>query len=392
MKFRYLPLTLVLALLAVACVYDYEPTVMESASMLVVNGDILIGEETTVRLTYASKIGAKPMGNQLADLVYVEASDGVTYAGVPAKDKSYHIDTRMASPSAEYRLVIEQRGKVYESDWAPVLESPAIDSISFSIDEGGKTMTIDVSTHADAGAAAGNRYFRWLGRQVWEYHSATRLIENMIPAGATYKGVVVPRDTTVYWKYGDIDNYFCWTSAEVPDLMLGKTEDLKENRLVRHALYQLDNQGTRSQYLYSIELVQEAITGEAWRYYEAVRRNSTDVGGLFSAQPSEVRGNIHNRDDAGEWVLGYVSVTRPAVLRRFIDMRKLMFHRYSDWDRVIEYVVTPEFFLRYYQNGYRLSHMDFDPVKYYWMPRGCYDCTAHGGNKNKPEWWPNDDL
>lgn len=394
MKGKVLLAVLLLCLCGHSCIYDYTPQVQEGREMLVVNGDILIGEETYVRLTHATTIGEASLGNQLADAVYVESSDGVTYAGIPSKDNTYHIDTRKASISAEYRLVIEQGSKIYASDWAPVLEAPVIDSISYSIAKDGLTMTVDVSTHADTGASAGNRHYRWLAREVWEYHAATRLNEIFVPAGGDYKGVIVPYDIWYQVDFYDWGNYYCWSSGEVTDLMVGKTDDLSENRLVRHALYKLNYHSTRTQYLYSVQLVQEAITEEAWRYYEAVRRNSTDVGGLFSAQPSEMRGNIHNCDDAGEWVLGYVSVTRPSVMRRFIEMHRLMFHKLSEWDTPIEYLMTnKKLFLQHYQQGYRVTRVQPNPPYedlWYWTPRRCYDCRSIGGNKNKPEWWPND--
>ena len=383
MKRLSLGLTLVAVLLVGACVYDFVPPVPEGEELLVVNGDILIGEETTVLLTYTSRVGDALAGNQVAEAVYVESSDGNKYAGTPV-NAVYTIDTREADPKAEYRLVIEMRGRRYASTWSPVLPAAAIDSISYSVDRDKRTVTVDVSAHGDSE----HRYYRWIARQVWEYHAASRVVSYFYPAGETYEGKVMVRDTFVSRKYDEVDNYYCWKYADVSSLMLFNTSDLEENRLVRHGLFTMGQYDSRTQFLYSVQIIQEAVTEAAWRYYESVRRNSTDVGGLFSPQPSEVRGNVYNLDDPGERVLGYINVTRPAVQRRFIGMEGLGIHRVSDWDRPSAVSVGKEWRIHYWRQGYQYSHTEVDVE--FWMPKQCYDCRVHGGNKNKPDWWPND--
>ena len=299
---------LVAVLLVGACVYDYTPPVPEGGGMVVINGDILIGYTTDVRIGRTVALGASFPGNLEADAVYVEDSQGGVIHGVLNEGNRYEIDTRSADPSLEYRLVVELDGSVYESAWQPVLLTSPIDSITHVISEDRTQMGVYISTHSDEGSS----YYRWIARQVWEYHAAVNALYFYVPSGGVLDGQTMETDTIVSYE-GRVNQYFCWNSAEVSDQLLASTVSMGENKLIDHLLYSMECHEQRTQSLYSVELIQEGLTPEAYRYYEAVRNNSTNVGGLFSPQPSEMRGNIHCRTDAGERVLGYISVTRPAV-------------------------------------------------------------------------------
>lgn len=372
--------------LAGSCIFDYIPATEkgEKDVVLVVRGDILIGEETTVSITYMSGIGAASTGCQLVDAVYVESSEGTQYRGEADNSHIYHIDTRPAVENAEYRLVIETAGKVYESDWQPVLQAAAIDSISFSISDDASTMTIEVSSSGSP--ESDHRYYRWIARQTWKYHAASRPVHYYVPPGeVTLDGMVSPSGGIYSYPLDVEDLYFCWKSAEVSDLLLGSTSHYSENRFIRHALYTMDCHDMRTQYLYSVQLIQEAIPEDAWRYYEAVRRNSSDVGGLFSPQPTEVHGNLHNRTNPGEWVIGYVCVTRPAVHRHFIDMRNLGFHKINrSWETFEDFKVDSQYWEDYWRAGYLVSRVE---EVVFWASKRCLDCRAQGGTKDRPDWW-----
>ena len=152
----------------------------------------------------------------------------------------------------------------------------------------------------------------------------------------------------------------------------------------------------RTQSLYSVELIQEALSPEAYRFYEAVRNNSTNVGGLFSPQPSELRGNIRCRTDAGERVLGFISVTQPAVQRHYIDFNYFIFHRTSKWESLLgEQSVQRNNWKRAYFEGYLvtvpvLGDASISYNQFRWAYRKCVDCRLLGGTKTRPDWWPND--
>ena len=386
---------LILALAAFcagSCIYDFNPDLKGEGGYLVVEGDIMIGDYTnvTVRMSSPLQSGDGPSPVVSVRRAYVEGSDGTVYGNGGA----WGIDTRHADPNQEYRLVLEIESRKYVSAWAPVMQTAAIDSVAWTVSDDSETMTVDVSASGE-----GSRYYRWTAVQTWEYHAAFQASHFFVPAYTTLKDEVVPRDTVAMYENGE-NTYWCWNSEAVPDLMMASTAENSENRIVRHPLYEMNRYEQRCMYLYSLLLTQEGISEEAWRYYEAMRKNSTDVGGLFSPEPSEMRGNIYNAEDPSELVLGYVSVTAPQKARVFIDMTtfgRMPRDAFADEPLYVEKTS----WRKYYREGWRVYalHTDESPgsgreseedYEFDWLPARCVDCRMQNGNKTKPDFWPND--
>ncbi|MBR0299138.1 MAG: DUF4249 family protein [Bacteroidales bacterium] len=370
-----------------SCVYSFSPVVSGGAHYIVINGDILIGKESQISVSRANEIGQELIGKIRADAVYVEGSDNSRYDGRIQNDNSYLVDLSSANPEGEYRLVVEMGNSIYESEWSPVLHAPEIDSVSYTINDGRDVMTIDISAHSDTD----NRYYRWLANQVWEYHAQDYALAYYDPAV----------DSILFYENGQNDEYFCWDSAFVPDLMIASTEQMSENRFVRHALFSMNNREQRVSYIYSVEIYQESISERAYRFFSSVRSNSSRVGGLFSPQPTEVRGNIVNRNDGSELVLGFISVTKPETKRIIIECATLGFSSHGGRDPYN--AETNPFSLpvgtdwnSYYHRGYQVLDPILDDnsnliIGWRWIRTSCVRCTLHGGTKEKPDWWPIDD-
>ena len=391
-KIRLLTL-MIAALLTGACVYDFNANVAGSDNILVIEGDILIGDYTNVRVSTSSALTGTMSTETLWDVTTtVEASDGTSYTGHTT------VDTRSADPSLEYRLVVKTSRGTYVSEWAPVLVSGPIDSLSYVISDDRTTMTIEVTAHGDDT----NRYYRWIADQTWEYHTPYMASHYYVPRWTIIDGVEIPRDSVMKYKDGE-NHYYCWNSSQVDNVMIASSADLSENRIVRHPLFSMDRYEQRISYIYSVLLTQEAISETAWRYWDMLVKNSSDVGGLFSPEPYEMRGNIINEANPDEMVLGYVSVTAPSKLRYFIDAETTGFPRvhHEDYDYEPVYV-SREMWREYYRKGYdvymlhsdegagtgRESELDYE---FDWLPNRCVYCELWGGgHKNKPSYWPND--
>jgi hypothetical protein len=186
--------------------------------------------------------------------------------------------------------------------------------------------------------------------------------------------------------------------------MTATTESLSEDRLVDHELYTLNYHDRKISYVYSVEVNQTRITEEAYRYWQMMERNSTNVGGLFSPEPSELRGNIVNVDDEAEMVLGYVSVVNPVKYRLFIDDREIRFYKELNPRLVPEYLVPgkPNWSITYREGWLPVSEYEPDNPEvttrpgyvqlYNWLPANCVDCRFQGGTKQKPAYWPTPEI
>jgi len=74
---------------------------------------------------------------------------------------------------------------------------------------------------------------------------------------------------------------------------------------------------------YSILVKQHALTAAAFNFYSIIKKNTEQIGSIFDAQPSELKGNIHSVNDPAEPVIGYISVGSVSTRRIFIDKRVL---------------------------------------------------------------------
>lgn len=396
MKKRLTFLLAIAALLVGACIYDFDAGLMGEEGTLVVEGDILIGEYTNVRLSRSMGLTSPDGMIIVSGVCYVEASDGTRYG-----NGSTRIDTRNADPSLKYRLVVETGGRNYTSEWESVIQAPAIDSLSYSINSDGSLMTIEVTTLP---GGEDNRYYRWVAEQTWEYHAPFQASHYFVQSGSTLDGERVTRDTVVMFKNG-ANSYYCWNNSVVHDVMVATTDQLAENRLVRHPLYEIDCYDQRLSYLYSVLLRQEAVSETAYRYWTMLQKNTTDVGGLFSPEPYEMRGNITCIENPSEMVLGYISVTAPTSTRYFLKSSDIRFHktRRSDYEYEPVYVQRSEW-RTYYRRNYDVYMIHTDEgagtgretesdYEFDWLPNRCIKCWLSGtGTKDRPAWWPNDHL
>jgi hypothetical protein len=70
---------------------------------------------------------------------------------------------------------------------------------------------------------------------------------------------------------------------------------------------------------YYITVYQQTLSPDAYRYWDQLRQNASQGGGLFDPTPGSVQGNIRNMNDPEESVLGYFYATQTDTIRRLIQ-------------------------------------------------------------------------
>lgn len=380
-------LCLLAAFATTACVYDYNPRIEGEGGYLIVEGNIVLGDYSEISTNWSWSLvdttdeQSEERARILAtNRMHIEDSNGKRYESLQA-GRNARFDLREADPSLEYRLVIENSRGTYASQWESALSAGEIDSLSFSISDDAQTMSIRVSTHS---SEAPGSYYRWSVNETWEYHAETY---------AHYKVVTQPAFDVVQYDYDEENTYRCWRTMSRPEIMTATTEGLTEDRLVNHQLYTLDYHDERVSVVYSPEVVQMRIPQEAYRYWQVMQRNSENVGGLFSPEPSELRGNVANVDDPSEMVLGYVGVMRVSRMRMYIDNSMTMFYKKPYQSPIVlDTLRTRTEYLEAYQFG-KLPSIDIFSDTGGWMgiewwPARCVDCRSKGGTLTRPEFWP----
>jgi hypothetical protein len=170
--------------------------------------------------------------------------------------------------------------------------------------------------------------------------------------------------------------------------MIASTAHLSQDRVFEKPLVSMGSSDMRVSYIYSMELTQMAISKEAYIYWENIRKNSDDIGGIFSPQPSEIQGNIKCVSNPSERVLGYISAAVVSKKRKYaygVDMG--IYTPPKNCESVNVGPENPVSIEELYLTGYDVVSYFEDTNESYWVTKRCVDCRVYG-TKNKPAFWP----
>ena len=361
-----------------SCIYDYTPADASlqglDEPLLVVDGDILVGDLTRVKLSYTESILDEAGDIPLGVTVMVEAESGETVGAFAVEDEPgvYLADTRELDLDGKYRLSISVPGRgEYVSEFKPVMISPPIDEITWSIAPDSTYANIEVTTHNDQ---EGKLYCKWNYTENWESDAVFVPYLEYIPSRNSI------RDLTPQEQY---ERTCCFSKAVSNDVCITNTEKLSENLVYKYVLKQIGNKDTRVKALYAITVTQKALDKEGYLYWENLRRNMGETGGIFSAQPSEFQGNIRSLVNTDEIVLGYISVTTSHTVRQFIDWKSENFFK-TDCEYII--LEGDYSFYHYFSMGYR-PVFSTENEGTFWSKLQCTDCRSYS-NSTKPDFWP----
>jgi len=365
-----------------SCVYPYNPELtIHGDDIIVIEGDILAGEQSIFEITYCQDLGEKSEPESVNANLWVESNSGDSYPAIKTIVNSnyiYSVDTKNLDLNKKYRVHVVPISSqdVYYSNWLSILITPPIDSISYIIQGDNERMFFNISTHGDDQ----NRYYRWSYTEDWEYHSYYfSYLEYNVSTNEI---------TDIL---GIKNRYYCWNDNTSSEIMVANTSSLVENRLVNQELYSIPRTSLKISYIYSVEISQKAITKESYIYWNTLAKNSDEAGGLFSPQPSELRGNIVCTTDTTKVALGYISASTVEKQRKYVYNADTRFYRSQI--QCEDAIALPEdMWSLYYMADYDIVYSEDlgGSVDVYWAKKRCVDCTVQGGSKNKPSFWPND--
>jgi len=190
------------------------------------------------------------------------------------------------------------------------------------------------------------------------------------------------------------DIYTCWQTNTPSNILLGSSAKLAQDVIYQFPLIQLPPNTWKISVRYSMLLKQYVLTEDAYNFWQQLQKNSEQIGSIFSPQPSEVRGNIHNLADSTEQVIGYVSAGTMKQLRVYITPDQLPnwgLGSYTDGCMTMSIPDNPDS-LEYFLGSGGLQPVDLSQgptsgVRYDIAADICVDCTLTGTNK-KPWFWP----
>lgn len=297
-------------------------------------------------------------------------------------DGSYRtwINPAFMVPGAAFKIdIITPSGEHISSDFDQLKECPDVDSVYYDkkamqTANTGKTFN-GIEFYLDLkGTAKQSRNFRWEVTETWEHHADYEL-------QWYYDG------TTHHVWPPDYSMQICWTTANINTIFTLSTGNLAENKYFRFPLNFVGSEGPRLVYGYSLLVKQYGLSEQAYNYWDQLRINSTQQGGLYAKQPLAIKGNLHNITNPGVDVLGFFGASSVKTKRVFIKNVPDLPLTYSPtctWD-----TLGKDGYAAYSPSQYPLYLMGtFSGPKRIVLAKECVDCRSRGGNNIKPSFWP----
>ena len=388
-------------LAAAACVYPYEVELSQSGEWpLVVEGNILLGSTTTVSLSHVHPLDADEFEFQsISATGYIEGEDGSRVEGL-SYSSFITFDTRTLRDDQRYRLCFTtqmngQESNSFESDWLAPCPAPTIDALTYSHHPEYEELWIGLSMHCN-----GSHYFRWYFDETWEYHSDLWASHYLYPELMFNDSTGEYQPWMALFEFSNGQNtYYCWNTFHSPQIKIFSTSEQTDNRFTDLEFHRVRSDNRKLQILYKLTVHLEAISENAYRYWQNIENNTNNQGTIFSPVPSQMTGNIHCISDPSSEVIGYISAAQAVEAEMYYDNHQEQFYNGPDTDWrsiVIEEFNDPYYFAHWYSRGY-LPYTVIPPEMgdgggplYQWTKAECVDCTRLGGTKEKPEGWPND--
>jgi len=365
----------VILLAAVSCRQRYDPPVVSSgATFLVVEANLNPQGLTSILLTRSVPLGTgSAIKPELNAQVTVEGKDNTTRQLSGIGNGRYNNANLSLTIGTEYRLRIKTtNGKEYLSEYVKARKTPAIDSIGYEQESEG--LRVQAYTHD---VTKQTRYYRWDFDETWEIHSP-------YPSSYIYD-VGNPRPTIRARIFPDEDVAVCWKYENSSTIILANSTKLQDDIIYKAPVQFISNGSEKLAVRYSILLRQYALDREAYNFYELMKKNTEDIGNIFSPQPSEIRGNIKNASDDKEYVLGYVTSSTVEEQRKFIQIPWKFFMVCN----IVKVPDIPDSIKFYFGPGNSLIPYayNFPPPIWSGTEAQCVDCTKRGGNLKRPSYW-----
>jgi len=376
-----------LLLICGSCIEPFEPVIKEYQNVLVINGKITdqpgIHYVEISRSTPYNKPFYKPVGGCIV-MVTDENGDMIPFQEGEGGKYSADIPGSFLAVGKAYRLqVFTPNQREYCSEYDTLLACPPIDSIYYEVETretsdpdfflGGIQFYMDMT-----GSASDSRDFMWQLEETWEYWAA--LFSQYIR-----------REGEEVTKYRSSDLYKCWKTYPINEIYTETTRNLSVNALKRNSLNFVSNETDRLKVIYSLLVKQQSLTRRSYVYWEKMKAQSRETGGLYESQPSSGIGNIYNTTDPDQVVLGIFYATQQRTKRIMVDNMSSENDLFEfeipyltcEWENAIGSFQSGDDFPYYLKSN---NPIGYGPP-YLTADRICFDCRIRGGINVKPDYW-----
>ncbi len=373
-------LVFVLFATLVACRTPYEPEVPATElRILVVEGYLdTEGLKSELKLSRTAPLGAQSaFVPELRAKVTLKSVGGQVFPLTETGLGTYVFE-RNIDEKQNYVLEIElSSGERYVSEQMQPIVTPEIIDAGFKRDEEG--VEVYVSTQGNANADD----FLWTFQETWIYRPRIR---------SPY--IYVPELRDVRERKEAEQNSLCFKSEPSPGILLETSSRFKDQVVFQKTITEIPVGNERIMERYSILVSQKGLASKDVPFWEILKKNTEDIGSIFSPLPSLIGGNIKSLDAAKSPVIGQVSLGVIRQKRVYINLAEVSPWNYLDPkfnDCVIgeEAVLRPDY-QTIFGNGAvvpaRPLMVGTTIIGYYPSSKRCTDCSLYA-SKLKPSFW-----
>ncbi len=371
-----------LFMVSLGCREPFEPEISnQEAGILVVEGYLdSEGLKSVLKLSITTNVSDTvkfaPVKRAIISLI---SESGSVFPFVEDREGIYYFEQNI-DENKEYKLeILLSNGDKYISGTLKPIITPPIQQAGYVRDEQG--IEVFVNTQGDENADD----FLWTFEETWIYLPRIKVtyifkpdIRNVIPIGENER----------------ID--LCFKSELNANILLETSSRFEEQVVFRKTITEIPEGDERLMERYSILISQKAIPQESLEFWETLKKNTDDIGSIFSPLPSLIGGNFNLEGDKNRPVIGFVSLGIVRQERVYIDRRDILPWDYSD-PQFDDCFISPDtVFLNpaelqsAFASGAVLPARSvpgmMGPIGYYTTPRRCGDCTLYADRK-RPEFW-----
>jgi hypothetical protein len=359
-----------------SCQELYNPEVVEiDHGFLVVEGFVEVGGgETLIKLgkttTVYSEQSLIPVSK--ASIVVEGSREGQWF--MEHKEDGIYALTADLPTDQNYKLFLQvNEVDRYESEWMEPLISSDISDLYFEREEEG------VFIYLDSEGSRDQAFSLWTTEEAWQFR--TVFTSSYKYDHETFE--MVPRQESINICFRE-EKSSRFTLASSTNSIDGGFRKLEVMRIPLFS----EKLGIR----YSIEVTQKQVDQRAFEFWGSMRKNTEDVGGIFSPMPSILGSNLRKVGAEEVPVIGYVSAGKSSKKRIYIqfpDVRPWVV-KTPDYDHCTREPISQRT-LEGVLSGERLP---LEPVpfeeglifQFDSAPKFCADCRERG-TLEKPDFW-----
>jgi len=373
---------LVFVLLAtlLGCRTPYEPEVPATElRVLVVEGYLdTEGLKSELKLSRTAPLGASSAFiPELRAKVLLKSASGQVFPLTETGLGTY-IFERNIDEKQSYLLEIElSSGERYVSEGLQPIVTPEIIDAGFKLDEEG--VEVFVSTQGNANADD----FLWAFEETWIFRPRIR---------TTY--IYVPEIKNVRDQKQSEQTSLCFKTEPSPGILLETSSRFKDQVVFQKTITEIPTGDERIMERYSILVSQKGLASKDVPFWEILKKNTEDIGSIFSPLPSLIGGNIKSLDAAKSPVIGQVSLGVIRQKRIYINQVQVSPWNYLDPKfndcAIGEEAILAKDYQAIFGNGAvvptRPLMVGTTIVGYYPSSKRCTDCSLYA-SKLKPSFW-----